>query len=106
MSEEQTTIYLDAVFAKAVTIREGATRTADELNEQFIIDAGDLLDLPDPTFPMNMDANEYSVYLTEEASNLETQLSNAGYTVLWNDGFVIYKDLTEDEAKYVLSDEF
>jgi hypothetical protein len=80
--------------SKALIIREGASlRTADELRECFIADACGLLDVNPQVDAYNED--DRSEALETAVREYETQLGNANYTVVWDDGYVIYKDLSE-----------
>lgn len=88
--------------AKVVVIREGAAlRTSDELMEQFIEDACGFLDV-NPQVD-EYDEDDRSNALSQAVSVFESKLSAAGYTTVWDDGYVIYKDLS-DEAKEYLSE--
>jgi hypothetical protein len=88
----------DRLFAKMVVLREGASlRTADELRERFVFDAMDLLGVDVAGYGGEDDPDS----LDENVCEYERALGDAGYTVAWEDGFVIYKDLTEDEIEYL-----
>lgn len=85
-----------SLIAKVVVMREGSSlRTADELNACFISDAAGLLGMTD----------ELDDTTEEDRSELvvewESKLAQASFTVYWDDGFVIYKDLTDEEAEYL-----
>lgn len=90
----------NGISQKAVTIREGASlRTADELREVFVEDACGLLDVNPQVDQYNEE--DRSEALESAVSEYENQLASAGYTVVWNDGYVIYNDLTDEEAEYL-----
>jgi len=99
-------------------IREGASlRTGDELLEVFVIDAADLLgdgDLP-AAWAVVLEAcdEDHAVHgawlgnddLREELEEIkrhaEGQLVNAGWTVDWDDGYVIWRPTTDAPAEEV-----
>jgi hypothetical protein len=88
------------IDAKVVVLREGSSlRTAEELLEVFVGDACALLGA-NPQVDSFNEEDRFEA-LESARSEYENQLGDAGYTVVWNDGFVIYKDLTEEEEKYL-----
>lgn len=91
--------------SKIVCIREGsAVYTADEQCQNLIDEACALLDCNPEQLanidPEDADFDEHEA-LEENARLYEEKLESAGYTIVWNDGFVIYKDLTDEELEYV-----
>jgi hypothetical protein len=94
----------EALWDKAEVIREGSSlRTANEQCEIFIQDACALLNLTAP--PHDADNEDYDILL-DDVSEYTGKLSEAGYTTVWNDGYVIYKDLTEEESKYLSENQY
>jgi hypothetical protein len=90
----------DTIEAKVHTIREGSSsRTAEELLEVFVEDACALLDV-NPQVDSFNEEDRFEA-LESARSEYENQLANAGYTVVWDDGFVIYKDLGMRELDYI-----
>ncbi len=90
----------DAIYDKAIVIREGSSsRTSEELLEVFVEDACDLLDVNPQVDSFNEEDRQDA--LESARIEYENQLVEAGYTVVWNDGFVIYKDLTDEELEYI-----
>jgi hypothetical protein len=88
------------IDAKVVVIREGSSsRTSEELLEVFVEDACDLLDV-NPQVDSFNEEDRFEA-LESARSEYENQLANAGYTVVWDDGFVIYKDLGMRELNYI-----
>lgn len=94
-----------SIESKVIAIREGsALYTADEQNQNLVDEACAILDVnPEHLTNISEDDEDYdeSEALEEIARAYEDKLSAAGYTVIWNDGFVIYKDLTDEEVEYV-----
>jgi hypothetical protein len=81
---------------KFIGNREGScSRTATELAEVFIGDACHLLNIPEPEF-----LEEDEEFIHDVVREYEDKLNNAGYSTIWDDGFFIYKDLTEEEMEY------
>lgn len=102
-------------------VREGASlRTGDELLEQFINDAMDLL--TPPVTPGGVVSTSWNVVLEACAEDhavhgawlgnddvredleatkdhAEDQLTNAGWTVDWNDGYVIWRPTADAPAE-------
>lgn len=100
----------NAIETKFVLNREGAAlRTAEELTQVFIDDACALLDVnPQPltNSPCIFDCDEdveceHPRDRSDDAREYEEKLNAAGYSVVWDDGYVIYKDLTDEEAEYL-----
>jgi hypothetical protein len=90
----------DSIDAKVVVLREGSShRTAEELLEVFVDDACALLDVNPQVDSFNEE--DRSEALESARIEYENQLGDAGYTVVWNDGYVIYKDLTDEELEYI-----
>lgn len=99
-----------SIESKFVLNREGSSlRTSDELQEVMILDACALLNVDAPELPVEDESNEdeldaldlLSELLNELREEYEGKLSEAGYTVVWNDGYVIYKDLTDEESEAI-----
>ncbi len=91
---------IESVFEKAVVIREGSSsRTSEELLEVFVDDACALLDV-NPQVDSFNEEDRFEA-LESARSEYENQLANAGYTVVWDDGFIIYKDLGTRELDYI-----
>jgi len=93
--------------SKFVGNREGSSsRTSEELSEVFVMDACALLNTstPDDISELAEAAREgienAQENLNDYVRNAEEKLSEAGYTVVWNDGFVIYKELSDEAAEY------
>jgi len=83
----------DTIEKKVHTIREGScSRTAEELTQVFFADAQFILQ------SKKLEARELG---EDDIREVEGLLSDAGFTTFWDDGYVIYKDLTEDEARYL-----
>lgn len=88
----------NAIFAKVVASRDGsALYTAQEVCENYVTEACALLNLPEHVFEEADDENVKS----EIADEYERKLSDAGFTTVVNDGFVIYKGLTDEEKAYL-----
>ena len=86
-----------SIDSKFVGNRDGScSRSAEELAEVFIGDACALLKLEEPII-----IKEVQEFIHDIAMDYEGMLSDKGYDVVWNDGFAIYKDLTEEEAAYL-----
>jgi hypothetical protein len=86
-----------SIDTKFVGNREGScSRTAQELAEVFIGDACHLLSIEEPII-----AEEDEEFIHDIAREYEEKLNEAGYSVVWDDGFAIYKDLTEEEVEYL-----
>lgn len=84
---------------KAVVVREGAaSRTVEELRACFVTDACGLLDCN----PQQLVNDE--LYSDANVDAYEQMLGRAGFTVVWNDGYVIYQGLS-DQAEEALRDE-
>jgi|ERR1700693_2120696 len=85
-----------SIDTKFVGNREGScSRTAQELAEVFIGDACHLLKIDEPEL-----TEEDEEFIHDIAREYEDKLNDAGYTTVWDDGFFIYKDLTEEELEY------
>ena len=101
----------NSIFAKLEVMREGSSlRNAEELKATFVYDVCEILNIATPNDELNElasmswnddDENAYQ-NLADYVSNAEEKLAEAGYTVVWDDGFCIYKDLTDEEADYLL----
>lgn len=91
--------------SKAVVVRDGARGW--RLGACFVEDALDLIEASDELracFEIPDEEDEYySEAIEDYRQELESKLFDAGYFVYNNDGYVIYKDLSE-EAKDALSD--
>jgi len=86
-----------SIDTKFVGNREGScSRTATELAEVFISDACHLLSIDEPEL-----LEEDEEFIHDIAREYEDKLNDADYTVIWDDGFFIYKDLTEEEQEYL-----
>src|SRR5271165_2817090 len=84
---------------KAIVVRDGAAlRTSKELGECFLEDACNLLDRNFGTYSSSEDEDES---LETDIAEYEGFLASAGYTVIWNDGYVIYKDLSDKALDYL-----
>lgn len=96
-----------SIESKVVCIRDGScTYTAEEVCGNLIAEACGILDVNPENFGYEYDEDdpdgltEYEA-LSSIADEYESKLADAGYTVVWNDGFVIYKDLTDEELEYL-----
>ena len=86
-----------SIDSKFIGNRVGScNRTAQELAEVFIGDACYLLSIDEPTI-----TEEDEEFIHDIAREYEDKLSEAGYSVVWDDGFAIYKDLTDEENDYL-----
>jgi hypothetical protein len=86
-----------SIDTKFIGNREGScNRTAIELAEVFIGDACHLLKIEEPEL-----LEEDQEFIHDTAFEYEGKLNDAGYTVVWDDGYFIYKDLTEEELEYI-----
>ena len=63
--------------------------------ETFIGDVCHLLKITEPAI-----SKEDEEFIHDIAREYEDKLNNANYTVVWDDGYFIYKDLTEEELEY------
>lgn len=89
---------------KAVVVRDGARGW--RLGQVFVSDALDLLE--EAGVKVDRDAFEipdeddvdYSQTMADYERELEDALDAAGFTSFWNDGYVIYKDLSEKALEY------
>lgn len=95
---------MDSLDAKAIIVRDG--NRGRFLAHCFVQDACAIL--PDAEGCVHEDEceqvedNEQDCQcVLDAASGLEDLLNEAGYSTYWNDGYVIYKDLTEAEREYV-----
>ena len=89
--------------SKVVCIRDGScSYTADEICWNLIDEARALgIEVPSTDDIPESDDEDYSQILGEYADEAESLLNDAGYQVFHNDGFVIYKDLTDEESDYL-----
>jgi hypothetical protein len=71
----------------------------EELNEMFVQDACDLLDVNPQVEQYNPE--DRSAALEAAVSDYERNLSQNGYLTLWNDGYVIYHNLDTEEWEYL-----
>lgn len=86
-----------SIDSKFVCSREGScSRTAQELAEVFIGDACHLLSIDEPTI-----TEEDEEFIHDIAREYEDKLSEEGYSVVWDDGFAIYRNLTDEENEYL-----
>ena len=108
---------------KVVVVREGGSlRTAAELCKQYVEDARGLLsgstaerrkyapsalatEIMAEDFPEEVD-EDYGQILNDMADSHQMILDDAGFTTSWNDGFVIYEDLTGDEQNAIGEEAF
>lgn len=100
--------YEDELQTKAVVVREGsALYTAAEQCQNFVAEACALLgkdfEQIRSTLEEECAADDYDEdeAWTETVEDFEALLDEAGYTTVWNDGVVIYKDLSDGAAEYV-----
>lgn len=107
-TEAQIDAFDQELETKVTTIREGSSlRTADELCVVFIEDACGLLgntfspELESIELTDGYASEEDSEELSDAARECDERLVSAGFTTVWNDGYVIYKDLSEDCAEYL-----
>jgi len=87
---------------KAIVIRDGARGW--RLGSCFIEDAQDILGVDDGETPSE-DDEDYGEIIDDLCRICEELLNGSGYTVVWNDGYVIYQDLS-DEAIESLAEGF
>jgi hypothetical protein len=93
---------------KAVIVRDGARGRF--LADCFVSDALGLLGPEAEGITHEDECEQSENYETDcqctidAADGLEVLLNEAGYTVYWYDGYVIYKDLTEAEKGYIYAD--
>ena len=101
--------------AKAIVVREGSSlRTSEELCDVFVDDVCELLAIERPPAdefcPHNTDdegegcppdcTQTNGAFASELANDYERKLPNK-FTVVWNDGYVIYRDLDAAEREAV-----
>ena len=100
-AEQELKMYAE-IDAKIEVIREGsALRTAAELNECYIEDACALLDVNRENLSGTDPDEDFDLYLNDTANGYEWKLDAAGYTTVWNDGYVLYKDLSDEALEFL-----
>ena len=80
---------------KLVVLRDGARGW--RLGRQLVWDAIELLELNAEDYPVPEEGSaDYEFAIEDYRAELEPLLAENGYTVVWNDGYAIYGDLSAE----------
>jgi len=93
-----------SIDSKCIIARDGSRGRF--LSNCLILDACGLLEQEVPEGIEEYSEPDENGNIYEIATEMETKLFEAGYTVISNDGYLIYKDLTDEENEYLNENAF
>ena len=85
---------------KVIIVREGSRGWG--LGECFIEDACGILSIEKPELPdREEDREDYSEAVEDFVREFEGKIGEKGFTVIWNDGYVVYENLNSKELEFM-----